>query len=199
LKRLIDWAVEHPVSVGVLFFALISTSIYSIGRLKFELFPRISLPTFTVITAYPGASVYEVETNVTKPLEKVLKNLSGVREIYSRSIDEYSQITVHFNPNTNLSKAFVDMTDKIRSVKLPEGTLPPSIIPFDPSVFPVMTVTFSEDELVKSLWVDRVSTLQGVALVPLLKTYENVISIRVYPEKLAFFGIRSHPNFWSPL
>jgi HAE1 family hydrophobic/amphiphilic exporter-1 len=190
LKRLIDWAVEHPVSVGVLFFALISTSIYSIRRLKFELFPRISLPTFTVITAYPGASVYEVETNVTKPLEKVLKNLSGVREIYSKSIEEYSQITVHFNPNTNLSKAFVDMTDKIRSVKLPEGTLPPSIIPFDPSVFPVMTVTFLEDELVKSLWVDRVSTLQGVALVPLLKTYEDVISIRVYSEKLAFFGIR---------
>jgi len=86
LKRLIDWAVEHPVSVGVLFFALISTSIYSIGRLKFELFPRISLPTFTVITAYPGASVYEVETNVTKPLEKVLKNLSGVREIYSGAL-----------------------------------------------------------------------------------------------------------------
>lgn len=181
---------EHPVSIGVLFFALISVSVYSIARLKLDLFPKISLPTFTVITAYPGASVYEVETNVTKPLENVLRNLSGIREIYSRSIDEYSQITVYFNPGTDLSKAFVEITDKIRSVKLPDGTLPPSIIPFDPSVFPVMTVTFLESDLVKNLWVDKVASLHGIAMVPLLKTSENVISVRVYPERLAFFGVR---------
>ncbi len=195
MKRLIDWSVEHPISVGILFFALISTSFYSISRLKLELFPKISLPTFTVITAYPGASVYEVEINVTKPLEKAIKNMSGIREMYSRSIDEYSQITVYFDPKVNLSKVFVDMTDKIRSVKLPDGVLPPSIVPFDPSVFPVMTVTFLENDLVKNLWLDRVSSLNGVALVPLLKTYEQAIYVKVYPERLAFFGIRPSQIF----
>ncbi|MEO0195712.1 MAG: efflux RND transporter permease subunit [candidate division WOR-3 bacterium] len=197
MKRLIDWSVEHPISVGIIFFALVFTSLYSISRLKLELFPDISLPTITIISAYPGASVIDVEENITKPLENALRAVRGIREISSRSIEEYSQITVYFNAGVDISKAYIEVVDKVRGVELPNGALKPSIIPFDPSVFPVMTVAFPEDqyELVKTLWVNRVLSIVGISLVPTLRTYEEYISVNVFPEKLAIFGIRPSTIF----
>lgn len=197
MKKLIEWSVEHPISVGILFFALVFTSLYSIRRLKLELFPDISLPTITVISAYPGASVVDVEENITKPLEEALKTIGGIREIRSRSIEEYSHITIYFNPDIDISKAYIEVVDKVRGVELPNGALKPSIIPFDPSVFPVMTVTFPENqyELVKTLWVNKVLSIVGISLVPTLRTYEEYISVNVFPERLAFFGIRPSTIF----
>ncbi len=197
MRRIIEWSVDHPLSVGVLLFVFSIIGVYSLRRIRIDLFPDISSPTITIITAYPGASPKEVLENITKPLEKSLRNLPGLKEISSRSIEEYSQIRLKFQRNYDISEAYINVVDRVRGVKLPEGALKPSIIKFDPSVFPVMTITFPEDkaELVKSLWVNRASTIYGVAIVPMLRTYEEYIGVKLKPERLAFFGIRPSEIF----
>src|SRR5512135_2708410 len=45
--------------------------------------PQIVVPMIDVMVAYPGASAKEVETRVTRPVEKILWEIKGVEYVYS--------------------------------------------------------------------------------------------------------------------
>lgn len=52
--------------------------------------PQIIVPMIDVFVQMPGASAKEVEERVTKPMEKLLWEISGVEYIYSTSAPGYS-------------------------------------------------------------------------------------------------------------
>ncbi len=191
MKALVRWSVEHPVGVGVLLSALVITGLYSLYKLKIDLLPDVSMPTITVITPYPGADPGTVERNVTVPLEDALRGISGVVKVKSRSTEEYSQIELQFSYDKDLDAALMEVSERIRGVRLPEGAGKPTVIPFDPSVFPIITVTFPESQrgLVKHMWRDRVLGIKDVALVPLLFTSETYTRVSLKPDRLALYRI----------
>jgi len=191
LRTFIRWSVEHPVGVGVLLFALIVTGLYSLFKLKIDLLPDVSMPTITVITPYPGADPGTVERNVTAPLEDVLRGISGVVRVRSRSTEEYSQIELQFSYDKDLDAALMEVSERIRGVKLPEGAGKPNVIPFDPSVFPIITVTFPEERagVIRHLWRDRILAIKDVALAPLLFTSETYTRVSLKPDRLAWYRI----------
>ncbi len=192
MRGLIEWSVEHPLAISVLFVALLISGVYSFFRLRIDLLPDVSVPSITVIVPFPGADPLSVEKMITEPVEGNLKGISGVQRVVSRSSEGYSQIRVDLSYGKDLNTAFVEISERVRQVKLPEGAGPPSVIPFDPSVFPVITFTFPEDqgELLRLYWEDVVLSLKDVAFAPLLFTYERYLRISLRPEKLAFEGVR---------
>jgi len=178
--------------VSVLLTALLITGLYSLLKLKIDLLPDVSTPTVTVITPYPGASPSTVAEDITEPLENALRGISGVVKIKSKSTQGYSQIEVSFSYDKNLDAGVMEVSERIRGVELPEGAGKPTVIPFDPSVFPIITVTFPKEDrhVIERIWKDRVSSISEVALAPLLFTEESYTKVALKPDRLAYYRIK---------
>src|SRR5499425_1481251 len=66
------------------------------SRLGVDLFPNVDLPVVTVTTTLRGASVEEMESGVTKPIEEIVNTVSGIDELRSTTKEGVSTIIVQF-------------------------------------------------------------------------------------------------------
>ncbi|MGD1890306.1 MAG: efflux RND transporter permease subunit [Cyclobacteriaceae bacterium] len=126
-------SVNNRTSVFILTFIIIVLGVTSYFSMPKENFPEVVIPTIYVGTPYPGNSPVDIENLITRPIEKEIKGVTGVDEINSTSIQDYSTIIVEFNPDVDISKALQDVKDAVDQA---EGELPTDLDQ-DPNVFEV--------------------------------------------------------------
>ena len=147
-------AVDNQTSIIILTLIIVIIGAFSYYSMPKENFPEVVFPTIYVGTPYPGNSPIDMENLVTRPIEKELKGISGVDNISSTSIQDYSTIIVEFTPNVDLSKALQDVKDAVDQSK----SELPTDLDQDPNVFevnlqdlPIMYINlsgnYSNDEL----------------------------------------------------
>lgn len=141
-------AVDNATSVFLITFMILLFGILSYRSMPKEQFPEASFPTVFINTPYFGNSAKDIENLVSRPIEKELQQVTGVKDIRSTSIQDFSVVTVEFD-------ADLEMEDVIRKVKdavdLAKSELPtdldeePLVVELNASEFPVMTVNLSGD------------------------------------------------------
>ena len=126
--NLIETAVRWRHGTFVLFCLLALFGTLALFNLPIELQPGGDIPEVTIRTSYPGASPGEVEDLITRPVEEVLENVQGIKEIRSSSTLGSSNITVEFEWNTNVNERFVDVLSKLQLISsLPLEAGDPSV------------------------------------------------------------------------
>ncbi len=139
-------AVNNKTSVYVLIFIILISGLSAYNTMPKESFPEIVQPTVYIGTSYPGNSPLDMENLVTRPIEKELKSLNGVKKFTSTSIQDYSTIIVEFDLDVPTQKALQDVKDAVDKAKkeLPND-LPqdPNVFELDFSEFPVMNINLS--------------------------------------------------------
>ncbi|HEY1067970.1 MAG TPA: efflux RND transporter permease subunit, partial [Pirellulales bacterium] len=140
-----DLCIRRPVFTAMIVSAPIVLGIAAYGRLGVDLFPNIDLPAVTVTTTLRGASVEEMETSVTKPIEEIVNTVAGIDELRSTTKEGFSQIVVQFELEKSGPVAAQEVDSKVRSIlsQLPEGIDTPIIDRFDLGAAPVMTLAIS--------------------------------------------------------
>ena len=92
-----NWAIDNSLTVWVIIFALLAAGIVTYLNMPREDFPEVVESTTYVSTVYPGNSAEDIEKLITKPLEEEIKNITGVGDITSESLQDYSIITVEWD------------------------------------------------------------------------------------------------------
>jgi multidrug efflux pump subunit AcrB len=77
--------------------------------------PQIVVPMADVFVDVPGRSPREVEELVTRPLERILWQVTGVEHIYSTSRNDQSVVTVRFKVGEDRERALIKLRDQIES------------------------------------------------------------------------------------
>src|SRR5512136_3432488 len=105
--------------------------------------PQIIVPMIDVSVGMPGASAKEVETRVTKPMEKLLWEIPGVEYIYSTSAAGYSLAIVRFYVGEDEEKSIVRLNQKMFANfdLIPPGASPPLIKPRSIDDVPFLALT----------------------------------------------------------
>ncbi len=164
--------VARPTSVTILFIVVLALGLYSISDVAIDLFPEINPPILLVITNYSGAGPQEVESQITRPLENVLSNVSSVEKMVSTSSIGTSTIQINFLWGVDMSEAANEVRDRLEFGKqaLPEEADTPIIFKFDPSLLPIMNLTLVGDrsaedlrELAERIVQPRLEQVEGVA------------------------------------
>lgn len=174
-----DTSIKRPVFITMIFIALLVLGIISYTRMGVDLYPDVSFNVVTVYTAYPGASPYEVETGVSRPLEDALGSLNGVKTVRSTSIEGLSQIIVEFNLEHPADKANSDVRDKIATIRntLPEDSKEPVIYKFDQSLTPILSIATVDTSGSFNEYTLR--TLLDDSIKPFLERVPGVAEVRV--------------------
>jgi HAE1 family hydrophobic/amphiphilic exporter-1 len=170
----------------------------SLDQLPLSLLPDISYPTVTVRVNYPGAAPEDVEERVTKRLHEALSVLSRLETISSISRAEFCDVTLEFTWGTPLTFAIQDIRERLDRSNLPLEVKPPLILRFDPTLDPILTLglTGGKDLIdlrlaAEDTLANDIATIDGVAAVRVRGGLEDEIQVRLRPDALATWGLRS--------
>ncbi len=146
--KLSSWAVNNKISVYVIIAIIVIIGLNSYSSMPKESFPEIKQPIVYVNTPYPGNSPIDMENLVSRPIEKELNTITGLKKLTSTSIQDFSVIIAEFELNIKSEKALQEVKDAIDRAKMDlPNDLPadPSVMEMDFSDFPVMNVNVSGD------------------------------------------------------
>ena len=186
-------AVNNRTSILILTFLIVIMGIMSYNIMPKESFPEIVLPTTYINTVYPGNSPEDIENLVTRPIEKELKSLEGIKEITSTSMENFSVITVEFNPDVEVSKALLDTKDAVDRAKaeLPDDLdTEPEVRDVNLSNFPIMYINVSGDYGIDELksyaeyLEDEIEKLPEISSVNIRGALEREIRIDANPYRM---------------
>jgi multidrug efflux pump len=183
-------AVDNGTSIFILTMMIILFGFNSYLSMPKELFPEIVIPTIYVGTPYPGVSAVDIENLVSKPIEKEIKSVAGVKEIKSTNIQGYSTVIVEFGTDVEVPIALADVKDAVDKAK---GDLPTDL-PTDPNVFdinfsefPVVTINLAGDYTVDELrgygeyLQDKIEAIEEVTRVDIKGALDRELKIDVDP------------------
>lgn len=187
------WSINNKTSIFVMTIIITLAGIMSYNSLPKEKFPDIVIPTIYVSTVNFGTSPKDMENLITKPLEKQIKAISGVKKLTSNSIQDFSNVIVEFNTDVSvpLAKQKVkDAVDKART-DLPQTlTREPNVIEVDFSEMPIMYVNISGDFDLNKLKnfaddaKDKIEGMREITRVDIVGALDREIQINVDKFKM---------------
>jgi multidrug efflux pump subunit AcrB len=126
---------------------LTAGGIYSATQMPSSVYPEVTFPRVSVVAKVPNMALANMEIQVTKPLEDAVSLVVGVANVRSKTIRGGSELSVEFNPGTDMRRAQQDTWNRIGAIsaQLPPGT-ELTVEQMTPSVFPIMSVVLTGGE-----------------------------------------------------
>ena len=196
--KLPELGVQKPVTTLMFFLAVFMLGSVMVTQLPVDLMPEIERPTVTVVTTWEGVSTEDVETMVTKVVERALGTVNGLEEMTSATIEGISSVTCEFAWGTNLDEASNDIRSNLERIRkvLPDDADAPVLRKFNTSQIPIQFygITCEEsienlEELANNEIADPLKRLPGVGAVNLFGGLERQINVRLDPARLAGYGL----------
>lgn len=181
-------AVDNSTSVFIIGFMLLLFGIQSYNSMPKEQFPEASLPTVFINTPYFGNSAVEIENLVTRPLEKQIESITGIKNVNSTSIQDYSVIIAEFEADLEMENVVRKVKDAVDKAKpdLPKDlTDEPNVQEINLSEIPVVTVNMSgnysvdELKLYAEMLKDRIENIRQISKVDIKGALDREIRIDV--------------------
>ncbi|MFD3001332.1 efflux RND transporter permease subunit [Pontibacter toksunensis] len=138
-----SWSIDNRTSIYIVTIIITIIGIFSYINLQKENFPDVVIPTVMVATVYPGTSPSDMENLVTRPIEKEIKAINGVKRVTSNSLQDFSIITVEFETDVDVAVAkqqVKDGVDKARSDLPTDLDQEPNVQEINFSEIPIMYV-----------------------------------------------------------
>ena len=160
--------------------------------------PQISVPMIDIFVQYPGASAEQVSSLVTEPLERIMKEIPGVRHTYTATERGKAMVTVRFFVGQEMGPSIVKVRDKLQSNldKMPPNVKMPLIKPVAVDDVPVVTLTLwskdVDDGSLRTLALDvlqRLGEVKDTGKGFVVAGREDEIKIELLPERLSGYGI----------
>ena len=110
--------------------------------------PQIIVPMADVFVQAPGLSAHEVESQVTKPMEKLLWEIKGVEYVYSIVKPGMNLTIVRFYVGQNQEDSIVKLYNKLMSNydKIPQGFSQPLVKVRSIDDVPILSMTLSSTD-----------------------------------------------------
>jgi multidrug efflux pump subunit AcrB len=192
------FAIAHGHLVVVLCLVTAILGALCLVSLPKDLLPSANLPAVQILSFYSGMPVEHVEKNLSARFERYTGQAVGMERQESKSLVGVSIVKNFFNSDTDLNTAISQTTSLVMSVlrRLPPGTQPPLILPFDPMAsVPLALVAVSGDRTEKELYdvarYDVRNTIQSVngAMAPtVMGGAERQVVVYLDPKKLSSFN-----------
>ena len=194
-----DFAIKRPIITVVTMVAIVSFGLYALLQLEVDEFPDIQSPIVGIAVPYPGASPDVVEREVIDRIEEAVAGINGLDRIQSSSLDGFGQIIAMFVFSKDPDQASQDVRDAISTIRgdLPSEMEEPIIFRFDPSDWPIISLTLSSATLTQgeltAIADPRITrelrAINGVAQVNLVGGAQRELSIYLRPADLKATGI----------
>lgn len=186
-----NWAIDNRTSIYLLTIFLLLAGGMAWNTLPKEQFPEVVFPQIMVNTIYPGTSPENMESLISKEIEKECKGVTGVKKITSNSIENFSSVMIEFGTSENVAVAKQRVKDAVDKASLPSDLREkPSVIDIDISQVPIMNVHVSGDlslDRIKKyadILQDRIEAMKQISRVDMVGALDREIQVNVDMYKM---------------
>jgi len=184
----------------MLVLAMMMFSSIMLVRIPVELNPNMASGMVSVITRLRGGvASSEVEKYVTRPLEEVFSELTGLKEMISSSKESESNIMMMFHHNVDTDFIVIDVREKLAMVRhlLPKETEKPIIAKFEQSDAPIIIISLSSEkhspeqlrEVAEEQIKEKIMRVSGVANIEIGGGRERKLLIEIDNSKLLAYKL----------
>ena len=141
-------AIDNATSVFLVAFMILLFGLQSYQKMPKQQYPDASMPTIFVNTPHFGNSAEEIENLISRPIEKELEGVEGIKSVNSTSIQDFSVIVAEFDASLEMSEVVrktKDAVDKAKSELPTDLKQDPEILEINFSEIPIVTVNVSGD------------------------------------------------------
>ena len=96
---------------------MILAGIWAINTIPAQLDPPKPATSIVIEIIWPGAGAEDVAELLTTPIENQLRNISGLRELNSRSINGYMRVLAWFHYDTDMTIALDQVKQRVDSIR----------------------------------------------------------------------------------
>ena len=183
-----SWAINNRTAVFVMTILITLAGLAAYMALPKESFPEIVIPKIYVSTVYPGTSPTDIENLVTKPIEKQIKGISGVKKMTSNSLQDYSNVVIEFSTDMDIAAAkqkVKDAVDRARADLPNDLPRDPNVLDINLSEIPIMFVNISGDYDLNRLkkyaddMKDKIESMKEITRVDLIGALDREIQVNM--------------------
>lgn len=188
-------ALKNPYAVSVLAFLILVLGLVAVTNIPVDILPVFKAPAVQVMTYYQGMPTGSVEKTITNRIERWTNQATGCMRVESKSTLGVSVVRLFFRDDVDPNGALTQVNSLALGTlpTLPPNTLPPVVLPFDPTgTLPlgILSVTSPELDETKLQDIARIDVrnmlggVPGVVAPAVFGGKQRTILIYVDPYKL---------------
>ncbi len=196
--KLAEFSVKNYQFTIVIFLMAAALGINALFTIPQAEDPTFSIPTYTVVAVYPGATPTDMEQLVVDPIEQRVNQLEDLKKLQSEIRDGLAVIRVEFDAKADPDKKYDDVVREINALRpsLPSDLARLDINKFDASRVNIVQLALVSDALpvyqladrAKSLK-DRLERVAGIRTVERWGFPEREVRVDLEAGRLAGLGI----------
>lgn len=183
--------IKRPAMTIAFIFFFIVLGCVSYFNLGIEDTPSIDYPLVSVKVVYAGATPSEIESQVVKPIEEAISELSEIKKVQSRCYDSLGYVIIEFNLGVDVNQKNIEVKDKVEAIvsDLPDGIETPIIEKVDIFATSVMDLVLESDTIDTRELYDfadqklkpKFSAISGIADMEIIGGKEREIQVKLDP------------------
>ncbi len=199
--NIIALAIKRPMAVVAGVLMLVVLGLAAMRTIPIQLTPDVTRPLLVVLTYWSGVAPLEVEREITNKIEQELAGIEGLEVISSQSQLGRSRISLEFNVEQNMDRAFMLVSNRLNGVtNLPDEATEPRIRTSTSDDVPIarFAITHTGDnqtpietygDFVNDIVVDRLERVKGVSQISASGGSGRELQVVVEPDALARYKL----------
>jgi HAE1 family hydrophobic/amphiphilic exporter-1 len=198
MKKLIQFAVNYPVTILMAVLGICILGYISYSRLGVDLFPDLNAPRLFVEMQAGEKSPEEIEKQYVEEVEALAMRQQGVTQVASLTQIGSARLTVEYSWEKDMDEAFLDLQKALNDFNQQRDLDQVSVTQFDPNSAPILQIGLSHTSISDLNELRKVAEnyvrnelvrLEGVAQVALSGQQEQEIVIHLMPDKLEAYQL----------
>ncbi|MDQ1251892.1 MAG: hypothetical protein QG646_1003, partial [Euryarchaeota archaeon] len=195
---MIEYLLRKQKITLLFFFMITITGFFSFLQLPRQEIPEVIDTSATISTSYPGASAEKVEQTVTKKIEQYIKEVQGIKNITSESLNGNSLIEVETQDGVAPKPVWDELRKKVRDAEgdLPKDANKPEINDDTNrnSFYTIHLTVENREQLYKlreiaNTWRDQLRTVPGVVDVSIGGMPKQEVRIDIDTKKMHHYDV----------
>ncbi len=191
----VAWFAANGVAANLLVLVIACTGLFTLPRIKKEVFPEFSADQVSVSMEYRGASPEEVEEAMCIRVEEAIQGVDGIKRVRSTANEGRGTVTVELLPGADARRVLDDVKARVDAIDtFPEEAERPVIqeVIMKTQVINVAVSGAAEEAALKQLGErvrDEITAQPGITQAELVVARPYEISIEVSEDALRRYGL----------
>ncbi len=104
MKALGNWSIKNNVTVNLIMIFIIMAGLFTLLKMRREMFPQFSLDMIVVSVSYPGSSPEEIEEGICIKIEEKIASIEGIERILSTAREGSGQVIAELETGADAQK-----------------------------------------------------------------------------------------------
>ena len=151
MRALGRWSINNNVTVNLVMIFIIMAGVFTVMKMRREMFPQFSLDMISVSVVYPGSSPEEVEEGICIKIEEEIQSIEGIERLRSTAREGLGEVVAELETGADVRKILDEIKAEVDRIDtFPEEAEEPvvmEIINQDPTISVALFGDVSEQRM----------------------------------------------------